>query len=225
MGQKIQPNSFRLGITKLWSARWFSNGTLKNRLEEDTLIRNVIKKKIGSAGIIEIVIERNAKDVRIVIKAARPGLIIGRGGKGIEELAALIKSELTKLYRKKGIKESTLPSINLVADDLKRGEIAAANVAQNIAADLERRMPYRRVIKKYLDSIIQNREAKGGKIQVKGRLNGAEIARKEWLAKGSLPLQTLRANIDFATATAYTTYGTIGIKVWIYKGDIFDDVC
>lgn len=220
MAQKIRPDLLRLGIVRDWQTRWFSRGSYRQKLEEDLLIRKVIFKKIALAGVISIVIERNASDVKIIIKAARPGLIIGRGGKGIEDLTKLVEAKLVELHRKRG---TSRPSIKLVVDELRRNEISAVNLAQNIAWDIEKRMPFRRLLKKSIETTMQNREVQGVKIKISGRLNGAEIARSEWLAKGKLPLQTLRADIDYGERTAYTTYGTIGVKVWIYKGDIFDD--
>jgi small subunit ribosomal protein S3 len=217
MGQKIHPTLYRLGITKNWPVRWFIKGGYGKLLEEDEAIRNVIKSKIGQAGIASIEIERTAGNVKIFIKAARPGFIIGRGGKGIEELNRAIESALKKVRKSK-----TKTSLSVNVEELKRSEISATYVAQQVAWDLEKRLPYRRTIKKYLESMMQNKDVKGAKIFLSGRLNGNEIARREWLSRGSLPLQTLRADIDYGQATAYTTYGTIGVKVWIYKGEIFN---
>ncbi|MCL5004440.1 MAG: 30S ribosomal protein S3 [Patescibacteria group bacterium] len=146
-------------------------------------------------------------------------MIIGRGGKGIEELTKTLEASLKKIRETRGVKDKVSLSLNI--EELKRSDASANVIAQNIAWDLEKRMPFRRTIKKYLEQIIQNREVKGAKIKVSGRLDGAEIARTEQLAKGRLPLQTLRADIDYGEATAFTTYGTVGVKVWIYKGEIF----
>jgi small subunit ribosomal protein S3 len=217
MGQKINPLSFRLGITKNWPARWFIKGHFAKFLEEDETIRKVIKAKIALAGISAIEIERTGVNLKIFIKAARPGFIIGRGGKGIEELNKAIETGLTKLHKTKRLSGGL--SVNV--EELKRSEVSAAYTAQQIAWDLEKRMPFRRTMKKYLENIMQNKEAKGAKVLLSGRLDGNEIARRERLVRGSLPLQTLRADIDYAQATAFTTYGTIGIKIWIYKGEIF----
>ncbi len=184
------------------------------------MIRKVIKEKIGQAGIDKILIERVGNNCRISIKASRPGLIIGRGGKGVEDLTKLLEKNLKKLRKEKGIANAFSLSLNI--EELKRQEISANVTSQNIAWDLEKRMPYRRTIKKYLDQILQNKDVLGAKILVKGRLDGKEIARDEHLEKGKLPLQTLRANIDYGEATAFTTYGTIGVKVWIYKGEVFE---
>ncbi|MEK7194016.1 MAG: 30S ribosomal protein S3 [Patescibacteria group bacterium] len=221
MGQKIRPNSLRLGVIKGWLSNWMPKKTdFKNMLEEDELLRKTIREKIGNAGIDKILIERTGNKCRVLIKAQRPGLIIGRGGKGVEELTKMLENRLKKLRKEKGMAEPVSLSLNI--EELKRSEVSAAVVSQNIAWDMEKRMPFRRMIKKYLDQIMQNREVKGAKIQVSGRLNGAEIARTEHLEKGNLPLQTLRANIDYGQATAFTTYGTVGVKVWIYKGEVFE---
>lgn len=223
MGNKIRPDSFRLGIIGQWSARWFAEKNFGKRLEEDELIRETIEKAIHQAGIVKIEIERTNNTFRIYIKAARPGLIIGRGGQGVEALTKKIESELKKLIRKR--KETTGNiAISLNIEELKRSEMASANIAQNIAWDLEKRMPTRRTMKRYLELVMQNRDIQGCKIKLSGRLDGAEISRREWLAKGKLPLSTLRGNIDYGEATAFTTYGTVGIKVWLYKGEVFSKI-
>ncbi len=220
MGNKIRPDSFRLGITNWWNAHWFAKKNFKFQLEEDILIRRIINNKISSAGIARVDIERNANNnYKVTIKAARPGFIIGRGGKGIESLNKDLESALNKLWSKQKSDKPTF-SLSLNIEELKRSEVSAVNVAQNIALDLEKRMPSRRTVKKYIDFMMQNRDVQGAKIKLSGRLDGAEIARREWLAKGKLPLQTLRANIDYGEATAFNTYGTVGIKVWINKGEI-----
>ncbi|MEK7168324.1 MAG: 30S ribosomal protein S3 [Patescibacteria group bacterium] len=223
MGQKIKPNSFRTGISRGWLANWLPKKLdFKNSLEEDVLIRGIIKEKINAAGIDKILIEKTGNNYRIFIKASRPGLIIGRGGKGIEELTKLLENKLIKLRKEKGVSSPISLSLNI--EELKRSEISANVIAQNIAWDLEKRLPFRRIMKKTLEQILQNKEAQGAKIRLSGRLGGAEIARDEHLEKGKLPLQTLRANIDYGEITAFTTFGTIGVKVWIYKGEIFDKV-
>ncbi|HEX4104303.1 MAG TPA: 30S ribosomal protein S3 [Candidatus Paceibacterota bacterium] len=217
MGQKINPNSYRLGVSKNWPVRWFIKGGYAKFLEEDEAIRKTIMKKIGLAGVSGIEIERTQGNLRVFIKAARPGLVIGRGGKGVEDLNKAIADAVRKVRKTK----SPIPmSVNV--EELKRSEIAAPYVAQQIAWDLEKRMPFRRTMKKYIEQVVQNKEVKGVKIFLSGRLDGNEIARREHLSRGSLPLQTLRADIDYAKATAFTTYGTIGIRVWIYKGEIFE---
>jgi small subunit ribosomal protein S3 len=215
MAQKINPTSFRSGISKPWPVRWFIKGGYAKYLEEDEAIRNVIETKIAQAGIAGVEIERTQGNLRVFIKAARPGFIIGRGGKGMEDLEKAIVTAVQKI-RKAPV------HMRLNVEELKRSEISSAYIAQQIAWDLERRMPFRRTMKKYFEQILQNRDVKGAKVFLSGRLDGNEIARRERLAKGALPLQTLRADIDYGTATARTTYGTIGIKVWIYKGEVFE---
>ncbi len=224
MGQKIRPDSFRLGITRDWNARWYAGKTFAAKLQEDVLIRRVINEKIKLAGIVNVTIERNANNgYRVTIKAARPGFIIGRGGTGIEDLSKALNAALAALARKRGVVNPKI-QLSVTIEELKRSEIAAAYVAQSLAWELEKRMPFRRVMKKAIESALMNRDVKGIKIKMSGRLDGNEIARNEFLAKGTLPLTTLRADIDYGTATANCTYGAIGIKVWIYKGLIFNKV-
>lgn len=217
MGQKINPNSFRMGVSKKWPVRWFIKSNAPQMLEEDEAIRKAIYGKILQAGIADIEIERTSNKISVIIKAARPGFVIGRGGKGIEDLNKLVQKKLAAVSGNKII------PLSINVEELKRSDVSSAYVAQQIAWDIERRMPFRRLMKKYLDQIMQAQGVKGAKILMGGRLGGAEIARREWLKRGQLPLQTLRAIIDYSQATAYTTYGTIGIKVWIYKGNTFEE--
>ncbi|MBI4094250.1 MAG: 30S ribosomal protein S3 [Candidatus Liptonbacteria bacterium] len=214
MGQKIHPLALRTGVTKQWPVRWLARGNFKELLQEDEAIRSVVHERCSQGGIAGVEIDRKAARVRVTVKAARPGLIIGRGGKGVEELTKALERALVKLRGGK-------VELSLNIEELKRTEISAQYTAQQIAWDLERRMPFRRTIKRYLEQMMQNRTVKGAKIFLSGRLDGREIARREWLRAGELPLQTLRADIDYGTATAFCTYGTIGVKVWIYKGEIF----
>lgn len=218
MGHKINPNSFRIGVNKGWKLRLFAKKGFKNYLEENEVIRKIIKEKISQAGIDKVEIERSNENYRIFIKVSKPGLVIGRGGKGIEDLTKAIEAGLAKLFKERGVKQKL--SINLNVEELKRTEISAQVVAQTLAWDLEKRMPFRRTLKKYIESVMQNRDVQGAKIRLSGRLDGNEISRVEWLSRGKLPLHTLRANIDYGEATAFNTYGTVGIKVWIYKGEI-----
>jgi len=217
MGRKVHPFIFRLGTVNDWKSRWFNRKKYKELLEQDIILRAFILKRLSKAAINLVEIERSANVLKIIIETARPGLVIGRGGSGVEEL----KQEIKKIICKNNPEISNV-DVNLEINEIRDPNSHAAIVAQDIASQIERRMPYRRVIKQTLDKIIQSNGVQGAKISVKGRLNGAEIARKEWLKKGRLSLQTLRANIDYAEATAYTTYGTIGVKVWISKGEIFD---
>ncbi len=221
MAQKIKPNLFRLGITKPWQSQWFFRRSLRFFVEEDHLIRELIKKKILVSGIDAIEIERTGEAIKVTIRSARPGLIIGRGGKGIEELRDGLLKATQALRRKNKIEGK--PVLNLNVEEIKRMELSAAVLAQQIAFDIEKRVPYRLVMKRHLEIMKQNRGVKGAKIRMAGRLNGAEIARRDSLHFGQMPLQTLRANIDYGEAVAFTTYGTIGIKVWLYKGEIFSE--
>ena len=218
MGRKVHPFIFRLGIVTNWKSRWFNKKQYADFLKQDIELRDFIMKKLEKAGINSIEIERSANLVNVIIKTIRPGLVIGRGGGGIEEL----KKEIKRVFEKNKSELANM-EIRLEIEEVKDPNIQAAIVGMEIASQIERRLPYRRVMKQTLDKIMQNKNAKGAKIVVKGRLNGAEIARKEWLKKGRIPLQTLRSNIDYASKTAYTTYGTIGVKVWIYKGEVFKD--
>jgi len=222
MGQKIRPDSFRLGVIRDWNSRWFGNkGTYPMKLQEDEVIRKAIQKKIALAGIVRIEIERTANNAyRVLVKAAKPGLVIGRGGQGIEDLTKYIQGELRALLVKRGMKNPKTP-FSLTIEELKRSEISSQFVGQQLAWELEKRMPFRRTMKKAIEQAMLNREVLGIKIKMSGRLDGNEIARTEQLSKGKLPLQTLRANIDYGQATAFCTYGAIGIKVWIYKGLVF----
>ncbi|MBI2278581.1 MAG: 30S ribosomal protein S3 [Candidatus Brennerbacteria bacterium] len=232
MGQKVKPNAYRIGISLPWQNRWFYHKNLRYFLEEDFHIRRYLREKVLQAGIASIEIERTSGAIRVIVRAARPGLIIGRGGKGIEELRAGLLETIKKCRR--GAKIGVVPArasgsggtavlnLNLNIEELKRSDVSAAVVAQQVAFDIEKRLPFRRVMRRTLETTMQNREAQGAKIRLSGRLNGAEISRNEWLAKGRMPLQTLRANVDYGEATAFNTYGTIGVKIWIYKGDVFE---
>jgi len=223
MGHKIHPKSFRLGVTEDWLASWFpkKGKHFSDYLKEDLAIRDYISKKHKDALISEIKIERQGdEEIKVKIKAQRVGIIFGRKAKGLEELS----NELSKII-KKIRKETKLPlnfNLDIEILELKRGEVSAAIIARQMAQQIEKRVPYRRVLKRALSNIMSHKEVLGGKVQVAGRLDGAEIARTEWLKKGKLPLQTLRSQIDYAFDEAKCTYGKIGIKVWIYKGEKFE---
>lgn len=220
MGQKVNPNSYRIGITLPWQNRWFFKKGLRHFFEEDFRIREYLKSKVLQAGIAGIEIERTSDALRITVRAGRPGLIIGRGGKGIDDLRKGLVDEIKK--HRRALKVAAPVMVNLNIEELKRSEVSSAATAQQVAFDIEKRLPYRRAMKRTLEMLMQNREVLGAKIRLSGRLNGAEISRNDWLAKGRMPLQTLRANIDYGEATSFNTYGTVGVKVWIYKGDIFE---
>ena len=214
MGHKINPIGFRIGITQDWKSKWFSKREYKTNLRQDIEIRQDISKKWKAALISEVEIVRSAKMIKVIVKTARPGVLIGRGGSGIEELKAYIH---TKFFHK-----SRSTNLKVEIQEVKRSDESASIVAQNIAEQLEKRMPFRRAMKSALEQVMKNRSVKGAKIEMSGRLGGAEMSRRERASKGSIPLHTMRADIDFARATAYTTYGTLGVKVWLYKGEVFE---
>jgi len=221
MAQKIKPISLRLNVLKNWRSRWFVDRKMRRFiLEEDALIRQIINQDLREAAVVKTEIERTSNACRVIITTARPGFIIGRGGKGIEELTKKINKKISILHRKNKISEPI--NINLSVVELSRMEVSAQIIAQNIALDLEKRHKFRRTIKKYLSEIMSHKEVKGAKIKVSGRLDGAEIARREWVMNGKLPLTNLRADIDYGEATAFTTYGAVGIKIWINKGEKFN---
>jgi small subunit ribosomal protein S3 len=207
VGQKTHPIGFRLGFNKTWSSRWFSKGTDYSRLiHEDLKMRKEIKDKYFHAGISEIVVERVGPKVRVIISTARPGIIIGRGGKEIESLKNFLEGIAQK-------------EVYVDIREVDKPELNALLVGEGIAVQLEKRIAYRRAMRKAVESALRM-GAKGIKVMCSGRLGGVEIARSEWYLKGRLPLQTLKADIDYAFTQAFTTYGQIGIKVWIYRGDV-----
>ncbi|RKY97385.1 MAG: 30S ribosomal protein S3 [Candidatus Hydrothermota bacterium] len=208
MGQKVHPIGFRLGVNKDWQAHWFASGKkYAEILHEDLQIRDYIRKRFKDAGISKVIIDRAADKVSVTILTSRPGLVIGRRGQEVESL----RNELIKLTGRK--------EMHINVEEVRTPEIDAELVAQNIASKIEQRVSHRRAMKRAVELAMRS-GAKGIKVQCKGRLGGAEIARKEWYHDGRVPLQTIRADIDYAEATAITKYGTIGVKVWIYKGDI-----
>lgn len=212
MGKKVNPFLYRLGTIRDWKSKWFSDKKYSEYLRNDVELREFLKKKLLKAAVEEVVIERSSNNVTVNIHSARPGIIIGRGGTDVEEL----RKEVAKM-----IKEKIEVKVNIV--EVRNPETSARLVAQTIAEQLERRIPFRRTIKKAIERTMQNKQAQGIKITVAGRLDGAEMARTEWLSEGKIPLQTLRADIDFAKFNAHTTYGVVGIKVWIYKGEVFEE--
>jgi len=220
MGHKVHPFIFRMGIVTNWKSRWFSKKQYKELLEQDVKLRSFVAEKLAKAGVNLIEIERSANQINIIVKTARPGLVIGRGGKGIEEL----RNDIKKIIQKDKKSKLDKMEVSLEIEEVRNPTSQARIVGQEMASQIEKRFPYRRVMKQALDKIMANKDVLGAKVLTKGRLNGAEIARKEQLKKGRVPLQTLRSNIDYARVTAHTTYGTIGIKVWIYKGEVFKDL-
>lgn len=206
MGQKVNPIGLRLGITRTWESVWFAGKDYAKKLQQDLSIRKEVKKSLSSAGIARIVIERPAKKVKIIIHAARPGMVIGKKGSDIEKL----KQSIEKLT-------STEALINIV--EVKKPEIDSTLIAESVAQQLEKRISFRKAVKRAVQTAMRM-GAKGIRVNVSGRLGGAEIARMEWYREGRVPLHTLRADIQYGTAEALTTYGLIGVKVWVYKGDV-----
>ena len=208
MGQKVHPYGFRLGYNKNWQSRWFSSKDYAAYVFEDHNIRKFVKKLRYEAGISKIEIERFGDKVRLILSTARPGIVIGRKGAEIEKLRADLKNKFGRDFA-------------LEVNEIRRPEIEAQLVAESIATQLERRVAFRRAMKRTVQT-ARKFGAEGIKISCAGRLAGAEIARSEWYRDGRVPLQTLRADIDFGFAEAHTTYGLIGIKTWVYKGEILD---
>ena len=208
MGQKVHPIGFRLGINRSWDSLWFAKkGDYGKYLIEDYKIRQFIKKNIKNAGVSEVVIERSSKKCTVSIHTSRPGFVIGKKGSDIEK----IKNKISKI---------TKDEVSVNIKEIKKPELNAYLVAENKAQQLEKRVAYRRAMKRAMQATMRL-GAKGIKVCVSGRLAGNDIARSEWLREGSIPLHTLRANLDYAESEALTTYGMIGVKVWIYKGEIF----
>lgn len=207
MGQKVNPIGLRLGINRNWTSRWFPGSAVTpNNILEDHKIRKFLKKELYYAGISEIIIEKAAKKLRVTVVAARPGLIIGKKGADIEK----VKESLKKIVQK---------DVAINIKEVKRPQADAQLAAESVATQLERRVAFRRAMKKVMQSAMKS-GAKGIKVKVSGRLAGAEMARTEWYMEGRVPLHTLRAKIDYGFAEAMTTYGIIGVKVWIFKGEV-----
>jgi small subunit ribosomal protein S3 len=209
VGQKVHPHGLRVGIIKTWDSRWFAGKNFAKFLHEDVKIREYIKKKLFTSGISQVEIERAGGRVKITIHTGKPGMVIGRGGAGIEEL-------------RKNLVKFTDAQIDVNIAEVKQQDMSSVLVAENIAAQLEKRIAFRRAMKQAVGRTMKS-GAKGIKVMVSGRLGGAEIARSESYREGSIPLHTLRADIDYGTAEAHTTYGRIGIKVWIYKGEVLPE--
>lgn len=208
MGQKVHPNGFRLGITKYWNSKWYEEKNYAKWLHEDLRLRGYLADKFKQTGISKVEIERMATKVKLTIHTAKPGVVIGKRGAGIESL----KRELQRL---------TESEVFLNIQEVRRPDLDATLVAQNIATQLERRVSFRRAMKKAVQTSMKI-GAQGIRVNCAGRLGGAEMSRREWYREGRVPLHTLRADIDYGTAEALTTYGIIGIKVWIFKGEVLD---
>lgn len=209
MGQKTHPTGFRLGVIKDWDAKWYADKGYADLLHEDLEIRQYVKDRFFASGVSKVVIERAANRVKVTIHTARPGMVIGKGGSEVEKL----QSELAN---------KTGKQVKVEVVEVKYPDLDAQLVAENIAAQLERRISFRRAMKQAIQRAMRL-GAKGVKTAVAGRLGGAEIARSEWFPEGSVPLHTLRADIDYGFAEANTTYGKIGVKVWVYKGEVLPE--
>ncbi|MBI2640763.1 MAG: 30S ribosomal protein S3 [Candidatus Sungbacteria bacterium] len=221
MTHRVHPYIFRLGETTTWKSRWLNRKQFVENLREDTLLREWLAKRLRQGHIESIEIERAPNTVQIIIKTSRPGLLIGRSGEGADKLKREIQSRLLRIRKRFGAVLLGRQELKLTIEEVRSPETHAVIAAQMIADDIEKRIPFRRAMKQAISKIAASKEVKGVKLALKGRLDGAEMARYEWLKKGRIPLQTLRADVDYAEKTAYTTYGTIGVKVWIYKGDVF----
>lgn len=218
MTHVVHPFSHRLGIIRDWKSRWFGKDVKSyvDHLRADVLVRSWLTKRLRGMFVSVIEIERSEKQYRIMIHTSRPGMIIGRGGDGMEKLRAALKKEMRRL------KIIVPQDVKLDIIEVQNPESDAAIVASMISEGIEKRLPFRRVLKTTVEKVMANRDVLGARIQVSGRLGGAEMARREQVKRGGIPLQTLRADIDFAREKAHMTYGVIGIKVWIYRGMKFD---
>lgn len=219
MTHVAHPYVQRIGVNRDWRSRWFTTSPAKFReyLRVDAMLRRMLEKRLKGMSVDTVEIERSQKDIRIIIKTARPGIIIGRSGEGIAKL----KKDIDLFLRKQ--KMSGNPELKVDIEEVRSPESSARIVGQMIAEGLEKRMTFRRVMKQTIEKVMANRDVEGVRISLSGRLGGADMARKEELKKGRIPLQTLRADIDFARVTARLPYGAIGIKVWIYRGEVFTD--
>jgi len=218
MSQTVHPYSHRLGILRDWKSRWFGdNKKYREYLKADILVRLYLEKRLADMHVADIIIDRSKKGIRLIIKSSRPGLIIGRSGEGLEK----IRKDLDKFMKKQDIFD-VATDLKIEIDEVRSPESDAQLVGLMVKEALEKRMPFRRVLKQTVDKVMANREVKGVRIRIGGRLNGADMARSEDIKKGQIPLQTLRADIDFARVRASIPQGDLGIKIWIYRGEIFN---
>ena len=219
MSHTVHPYSHRLGIIRDWKSRWFAGrGKYQEYLKSDVLLREYLAIKFRGMYVADVNIERNEKAIRVILKTSRPGVIIGRQGEG----AVKLKSDILSFMQKHGGKLQKGQDLKIDIEEIRSPESNSAIVAYMIAEGLEKRLPFRRVMKQTIEKVMANRDVKGVRVFLGGRLGGAEMARVEDMKKGQIPLQTFRADIDFAREKAHMTYGDIGIKVWIYKGEVFE---
>lgn len=222
MTHKVHPKAFRIRGMEDFNIRGFYGNKMPQYLEEDFLVKDFLRNKFAEASIANIETEHSNNKINIIIETARPGIIIGRGGEGVEALKKQVEKIIFKAATKKaGSAKPQSRQIRIDIREIKNPWISASLVSQMIAKQIEKRIPFRQVLKKTIERVMQNKEVKGIKIEIAGRLNGIEIARKEWLKQGRMPLQSIRADIDYYQTEAYCSYGAIGVKVWIYKGDKF----
>ena len=234
MTHTVHPYSVRIGVLRTWKSRWFNSHDYRKLLREDIELRKFFDKRLHGLAVDIVEIERSPAVISIVIKTARPGLLIGRGGEGVEKLKNEILLSLNKVRKsaaavrrspqeaKKILSSATRqPELKITIEEVKFPETHSAIMVEQISQDLEKRMPFRRILKQTLSKMMASKSDSGAKISLSGRLDGSEMARFEWLKGGKIPLQTLRADVDFAKGRAHLPYGDLGIKVWIYKGEIF----
>lgn len=218
MGNKVNPKAIRIAVNRGWDSKWFSQRNFGIYLRQDLSIRKFLKGKLKDSGVASIDIERSGQNLTIIIHAVKPGVIIGRSGVGIEDLKNALKKNI---LNKETLKTPTKVNLNINILEVDKPNLNAQIVLDNIIADLEKRIPFRRTMKQSISRVMRA-GAKGVKVNISGRLNGAEIARDEVLSEGEIPLHTLRADIDYSRGAAQTIYGKIGVKVWIYKGEVFN---
>jgi small subunit ribosomal protein S3 len=211
MGQKVHPKVFRLGVINTWSSKWYSKQDFRKHLKQDVLVKKFVKNLLKEGAVSSVEIERNSSKITIIIHTAKPGIVIGRGGTGIEDIKKSVQKEF---FTKKD-------NLHISIQEVRDPALSAELVMQGVIADIEKRMPFRRAMKQAMNK-SERAGAEGVKIMVAGRLNGAEIARSEKVLFGKVPLHTLRADIDYARGAARTTYGAIGVKVWIYRGEYIE---
>jgi small subunit ribosomal protein S3 len=222
MTHKVHPKAFRIRGMEDFNIRGFYGNNMQAYLEEDFLIKDFLRAKLSEASVANIEIEHSATKLNIIIETARPGIIIQRGGEGIEILKKAIEQKFQKKDRTERVK-GKVRQIKIDIKEVKNPWTSSALVGQMAAQQIEKRIPFRQVLKRSIERVMQNKEVKGIRMEVSGRLNGNEIARREWLTQGRMPRQTIRADIDYSQQEAHCTYGVIGVKVWLYKGDKFDN--
>jgi small subunit ribosomal protein S3 len=220
MTHTVHPFAHRLGTIRDWKSRWFAKTPkeFRTNVQIDTIVRGYLRKRLRGFYVTAVEIERGQKALRILVKTSRPGMVIGRGGEG----STVLSKDIEKKLRSSGVKD--IPTIKLDIEEERSPESQAPIVAYMVAEGLEKRMPFRRVLKQTVEKVMANRDVQGVRIGISGRLGGAEMSRQEEIRRGRVPLQTIRADIDFAREEAYLPYGVIGVKVWIYRGDVFTKI-